>query len=72
MVPLNIQGSYSQLFLPPPVDLAPVIEPLSDPFVDEFEFGGIHQVEPSHLSETYVDHRQVDMITSASTSASKR
>ena len=51
--------ALSQLFLPPSSNLLPVIEPLSDPFVDVFEFGGVDQ---DHLDQDYVDqdHHDVD------------
>ena len=52
----------SQLFLPPSSNLLPVIEPLSDPFVDVFEFGGVDQdhVDQDHVDKDYVDQDHVD------------
>ena len=47
----------SQLFLPPSSNLLPVIEPLSDPFVDVFEFGGVDQ---DHIDQDHVDQDHVD------------
>ena len=52
----------SQLFLPPSSNFLPVIEPLSDPFVDVFEFGGVDQdhVDQDHVDKDYVDQDHVD------------
>ena len=52
----------SQLFLPPSSNLLPVIEPLSDPFVDVFEFGGVDQdhVDQDHVDQDHVDQDHVD------------
>ena len=47
----------SQLFLPPSSNLLPVIEPLSDPFVDVFEFGGVDQ---DHVDQDHIDQDHVD------------
>ena len=65
VVLLNIPSFPSQLFLPPSLNVLPEIEPLSDPFVDEFEFGGVDQ-EPEdeeiipYPAETLVDQRLVN------------
>ena len=65
MVLLNIGSSPAQLFLPPSLNVLPGIEPLSDPFVDKFEFGGVDQ-EPEdeeiipYPAETLVDQRLVN------------
>ena len=54
----------SQLFLPPSSNLLPVIEPLSNPFVDVFEFGGVdqdhHDVDQDHVDQDHVDQDHVD------------
>ena len=49
----------SQLFLPPSSNLLPVIEPLSDPFVDVFEFGGVDQ-DQDHVDQDHIDQDHVD------------
>ena len=64
VVLLNIPSFPSQLFLPPSLNVLPEIEPLSDPFVDEFEFGGVGQESEDEASipypaETIVDQRLV-------------
>ena len=54
----------SQLFLPPSSNLLPVIEPLSDPFVDVFEFGGVdqdhHDVDQDHVDQDHFDQDHLD------------
>ena len=61
---LKMPSFPAQLFLPPSVNNLPAIEPLSDPFIDEFEFGGVDQ-EPEdeanlpYPAETFEDHRLV-------------
>ena len=67
VVLLNIPSSPAQLFLPPSLNVLPEIEPLSDPFVDEFEFGGVDQESKDEASipypaETFVDQRSVNNI----------
>ena len=54
----------SQLFLPPSSNLLPVIEPLSDPFVDVFEFGGVDQdhVDQDQVDQDHVDQDHVDQV----------
>ena len=52
----------SRLFLPPSSNLLPGIEPLNDPFVDVFEFGGVDQdnVDQDHVDQDHVDEDHVD------------
>ena len=64
---LKIPSFPAQLVLPPSVNNLPVIEPLSDPFVDEFEFGGVDQEPEDEASipypaETFEDHRLVSSL----------
>ena len=60
VVLMKIPSFPAQLFLPPSV-----IEPLNDPFIDEFEFGGVDQESEDeeaslpYPAETFEDHRLV-------------
>ena len=62
---LNIPSFLAQLFLPPTVNNLPVIQPVSDPFIDEFEFGGVDQESEDEanmvypVAETFEDHKLV-------------
>ena len=67
---LNMPSFPSQLFLPPSLNSLPVIEPLSDPFIDEFEFGGVDQESEDEASipypaEIFEDHRFLKFISAS-------
>ena len=62
---LTTSSFQAQLFLPPSINNLPAIEPLSDPFIDEFEFGGVDQESEDEttisypVAETFADYRLV-------------